>query len=143
MHCLYVDVILVTQMNSSQLITGYSSIQIPLFQPYITISCDSPNNTWLIELSRINSSYLGYGNQRVNGTTINVIDGMLTIGSFGVYESGTYTCDPGTTRQTTIYLQSSGKFVDYFKRILILSSAIAEHSFLVSLGTEKVSFLGF
>ena len=106
-----IDVITLKQKNSSQLIAGYSSVAIPLFHRNVTLSCDSPNATWLIELKDNSTTLINSledGKQRINDTTIGLVGGVITIGTFGLYETGNYTCDPGSTRQATVYLQSSG-----------------------------------
>ena len=110
-YTFHLDVIKLEQRNSSQLITGYSSLDIPVFSPNVTLSCDSPSSTWLITLN--NNSTIMFNStdeemQRINATTISVARGVITIGIFRSFETGYYTCDPGTTRQTTVYLQSSG-----------------------------------
>ncbi|KAI6649706.1 Receptor-type tyrosine-protein phosphatase F isoform X1 [Oopsacas minuta] len=104
------NIIQLTQLYTSQISAGYNSISIPVFSRNITLSCDSSDPAWLLNFTLNNSTIRIDSSDyqcNINGMLIRVYDGVIYFDSFGLFESGYYTCDPETSRQTTVYLQSS------------------------------------
>ena len=77
----------------------------------VTLLCDSSSKNWLLITSQ-NNSVIQFNSSNyeviTNGTFIKVKDGVICFDSFGVFESGYYTCEPNTPMQSTLYLQSIG-----------------------------------
>lgn len=106
----FVDVIELKRLDFAHLIAGYDVVYVPVLSRDVTLSCDS-SSSWLLILNQ-NSSIIQFDSNSdevvTNETFIQVIDGVLYFDSFGVFESGYYTCMPNTPIQSTLYLQSIG-----------------------------------